>query len=59
MERVLSNRKSPTFLNTQNVCCNQPKIQTKMLFHGEIHPKCPYRMANSADPDQTATLGAV
>ena len=52
-------RKTPKFLDTENVCCNQPKIQTKRIFHREICSKCADRMANSADPDQTAPCGAV
>ena len=31
--------KSEIFLDTQNVCCNQPKIQTMECFHGEMCPK--------------------
>ena len=30
---------SPKFLDTQNVCCNHPKIQTKRSFHRKIYPK--------------------
>ena len=49
--------KSPKFSDTQNVCYNQPKIQTKRFFYRKIYPKCADKMANSADPDQTAPLG--
>ena len=55
----LLNCKSPKFSGTHNVSYNQPKVQTKRFFHREIYPKCADRMANSADPDQTAPLGAV
>ena len=50
-------RKSPKFLDAQNVCCNHPKIQTMRPFHEEICPKGADGMANSVDPDQTAPLG--
>ena len=30
-----------------------------LKFNREIYPKCADRIANSADPDQTAPLGAV
>ena len=52
-------RKTPKFLDTQHVCCNQPKIQTKVFFRRQIYPKCADRMANSADTDHTAPLGAI
>ena len=51
--------KSPKFSDTQNVCCNQPKIQTKKFFHKRMNPKFADRKANSVDPDHTAPLGAV
>ena len=51
--------KRPKFSNTQNVRCNQAKIQTKMSFHREICQKSANRMTNSVDPDQTAPKGAV
>ena len=54
-----SYRKSPKFSDTQNVLCDQAKIQTKWSFHREMCPKSGVRMTNSADPDQTAPLGAV
>ena len=40
-------------------CCNLPKIQTKRPNLGIFHQKDANRIANSADPDQTAPLGAV
>ena len=47
-------RKSPKFSDTQNVCCNYPKIQIKKYFHGDICAKDADVMANSEDLDQTA-----
>ena len=53
-------RKSPKFSDTQNVSCNQPKIQTEVFpLHREINQKYADRMANSADPDQTDPLRTV
>ena len=47
--------KSPKFSDTQNVCYNHAKIQTKMSFHRAICPKGADGMANSVD----FPLGAV
>ena len=44
---------------TQNVCCNLSKIWTMWLYHRVMSPNDADGMANSADPDQTAPLGAV
>ena len=49
--------KSSLFSDTNNVCCNHPKIQTKRFF--PLKRKCADRVANRVDPDQTAPLGAV
>ena len=35
------------------------KFKQRGFYHREIYPKCVDRMANSADPVQTAPLGAV
>ena len=35
------------------------KVLNFRTLHREIYPNCAKRMANSADPDQTAPLGAV
>ena len=42
-----------------DVITNHPKIQTKRSFLGKTCPKGLDGMANSVDPDQTASLGAV
>ena len=54
-------RKVPKYSDTQNICCNHSKIWTMWLYHRVLSPKDADRMANSADPDQTAPapLGAV
>ena len=38
------------------ICCNDPEIWTKLLYHRVMHPKDGDRIANSIDPDQTAPL---
>ena len=43
-------------LDTQGVCCNQPKIHTKRSFHRDICPNGVDEMTNSADPDLTAVF---
>ena len=48
-------RKIPKFSDTQEICCNHPKIWTKWLYHRVMSPKDADGMANSVDPD----LGAV
>ena len=35
------------------------KFKQGHFYHREIYPKCVDRIANSADPDQTAPIGAV
>ena len=51
-------RKFPKYSDTQ-ICCNHSKIWTTWLYHVVMSPKDADGMANSADPDQTAPLGAV
>ena len=46
--------KNPKNLDTQNICCNHPKIWTRWLYHRVMHSKDTDRIANSAHPDQTA-----
>ena len=52
-------RKFPKYSDTQNICCNHPKIRTMWLYNWEMCPKEIDGIANSVDPDQTAPLGAV
>ena len=52
-------RKFPKYSDTQKICCNHSKIWTMWLYHRVMSPNGADRMANSADPDQTAPLGAV
>ena len=52
-------RKFPKYSDTQKLCSNHSKILTKWLYHGVMCPNDADGMANSADPDQTAPLGAV
>ena len=49
------------FLNfrTPKLCCNSPKIQSKLPNLREFHQDDASGIANSEDPDQTAPLGAV
>ena len=47
----------PKFSDTQNICCNHPKIWTRWLYWKVMHPKDAAGIANSVDPDQTAPLG--
>ena len=49
----------PKFLETRKFCYNQPKVKTKKLKQWVMFPKAANGMANSKDPDQTASLGAV
>ena len=54
--------KTVKFLNTrtrEKNCCNYPEIWTVWLFHRVTSPKHADTMANNADPDQIAPLGAV
>ena len=50
--------KVPKFLDTRNLCCNLPKIQTKRSNLRVFCQKDANVIANSEDPDQTAPLGA-
>ena len=52
-------RKFPKYSNTQKICCDHSKIWTMWLYHRVMSPKDADEMANSVDPDQTASLGAV
>ena len=51
--------KNPKISDTWGSSCNHPKILTKCLYNGVMHPKDADGIANSVDPDQTAPLGAV
>ena len=51
--------KIPKFSDASKLCCNLPKIQTKRPNLRSFHQKDANGIANSADPDQTAPLGAV
>ena len=51
--------KASIFSDAQKLCCNQPKIQTKMPNLRVFHQKDANGKANSKDPDQTAPPGAV
>ena len=55
----LGTRKAPIFSDTRKLCCNQPKIQTKMSNHSlrVFCLKDANGIANS-DTDQTAPIGA-
>ena len=52
-------RKVPKFSDARKLCCNLPKIQTKRTNLRVLCQKDACGIANSADPDQTAPLGAV
>ena len=52
-------RKFPKYSDTQKICCNHSKIWTMLLYHRVMSPNDTDGMANCADPDQTAPLGAV
>ena len=52
-------RNDPKFSDTQNICCNHSKVWTMWLYRRLMSPNDADGMANSADPDQTAPLGAV
>ena len=52
-------RNDPKFSDTQKICCNHSKIWTMWIYHRVMSPNDADGMANSADPDQTAPLGAV
>ena len=52
-------RKFPKYSDTEKICCNHSKIWTMWLYHRVMSPNDVDGVANSADPDQTAPLGAV
>ena len=52
-------RKVPKFSDARKLCCNLPKIQGKRPNLCVFLRKDANGIANSEDPDQTATLGAV
>ena len=47
-------RKFPKYSDTQTTCCNHYKIWTMWLYHRVMSLNNADRMANNADPDQTA-----
>ena len=47
-------RNDPKFSDTQKMCCNHSKVWTMWLYHRVMSSSDADRMANSADPDQTA-----
>ena len=49
------NRKNPKNSDTRKIWCNHPKIGTRWLYHRVMCPIDADRMANSVDPDQTAS----
>ena len=51
--------KVPKFLDTRKLCCNLPKIQTKIPNLRVFSQDDSNGIAHSEDPDQTAPLGAV
>ena len=51
--------KVPKFSDTRKLCCNQIEIQIIWPNHRVMCPKNGNDMTNSADPDQTAPVGAV
>ena len=52
-------RKFPKYSDTEKICCNRSKIWTMWFYHRVMSPNDADGMANSVDPDQTASLGAV
>ena len=52
-------RKVPKFSDAKKLCRNLPKIQTKRPNLKVFRKKDANGIANSEDPDQTASLGAV
>ena len=40
-------RKNPKYSDTQNICCNHPKICTRWLYQRVMHPKDAAGIANS------------
>ena len=51
--------KVPKFSDARKLCCNQPKFQTKRQNLRVLYQKDANGIANSADPDQSAPIGAV
>ena len=51
--------KVPKFWDARNLCCNLPKIQTKMPNLRVFRQKDAKGIVNSEDPDPTAPTGAV
>ena len=51
--------KVPKCSDARKLCCNLPKIQTKRPKLRVFYQNDANGIANSADPDQTAPLGAV
>ena len=49
-------RKIPKNLDSRKICCNHPKIRTKWLYNWEMCPKDVGGIANSVDPDETASV---
>ena len=49
-------RKFLKYSDTQNICCNHPKIWTIWLYHRVMCPNDAEGMANSVDPDQRSSL---
>ena len=45
-------RYDPNNLDTQNICCNYPKILTMWLYHSVMHQKDVDEIAYSVGPDQ-------
>ena len=54
-----STTKVPKFSDARELCCKQPKIQTKLPNLKILCQKNENGIANSEDPDQIAPLGAV
>ena len=52
-------RKTPKFLDTQEIAVIILKFEWCGFNHRAVHPKDAGGIANSVDPDQTASLGAV
>ena len=52
-------RKVPKFSDARKLICNLPKIQTKSPNLRVFIQEDANGIANSEDPDQTATVGAV
>ena len=59
LKRELNYRKNPKYSDTQNICCTDPKIWTRLLYCRVMHPKDLAGIANSEDPHQTVPVEAV